>query len=233
MTTKQLLTLSIVAVFLTGVAMGYSLNDALHAEKKLVPQNSREQLFAAEVQRERLSTTGKADTMRVDTNAGVRDFVYGLSQAARSVTQGASPASVQTIVDTRVAALAGTYATVLNNQDRSQYQGLWKDVASTVLQYAQAKAANRPDDQAATRQTITTASNALADWYTQRWTALNASQIRAQLNSGAADLISAVDVASSGTSLGFLNSEQRAATTLAKSMDTISAAVVSQSPSAF
>lgn len=233
MTTKQLLTLSTVVVFLSGLALGYGINDAVHSKESLTPKNSREQLFAAEIQRERLSTTSKADTLRAEANAAVRNYTYTLSQAARTVTQGNAVTAVQPVIETQVTALGAAYAASMGAQLAQQHQGVWQDLATTVLQYAQSKAANRPEEQALYRQNALSSATSMTQWYTEHIAALNATQLRDKFGRGILDLLASVDVATSGTSASFLKSEQRAADTFAETIDEISVGLVNQIPSKF
>lgn len=232
MSTKTLLAVTVTLVFLGGIGFGFGLNDVVN-NKKLVPSTPREQTFFDAMETERLSITSPAENMRVAANNAARDYAYQLTSGAVSVAQGGDTQVFSTTLKSQATAVVAAFSPAMNKQNQTTMIERWTEVTDTYLAYAKARSTNNPADLTTAAESLNASTEKLLMFLANLVPATNGVVFQNGISQWTKNILAVLEPTTMGAIPARITAEQLAARNLGLLMDSMTAALVQQSPSAF
>lgn len=232
MSTKTLLVASVSLFFLAGIGLGYGLHDVVK-NKKLVPSTPREQIFSDAAEEERLSVTSPAENMRVGANTAARDYAYLLTSGAVTVAQGGDDQIFSSTLKTQSTAIVAAFSPAMNTANQVTMNERWSEVTTAYLVYAKARATNNPADLTTATESLNAATKKLSAFLATLLPSANAITFQNGVSQWTKNLQAILEPTTLGAIPLRITAQQLAARNLGLLMDSITVALVKQSPSAF
>lgn len=184
MTTKKLLSISVLLALLAGVMLGYLIRRGTQSSSS--PRNQAE--FLKSLDQAGLETSSKADQFRVGVLTSGQHYVASVLTAVDTVRRGGKQDDALALTTVYETAFSSSLSKVLNGENRTTLSGLLHTLTTNTLAYASAA-----DTKSAAAGTMDSSATAVTDLLLPIAKKLPKDKVNAQLLTMTKHLREAVD----------------------------------------